>query len=89
MPSESLSSTEAEEPARQRGRSTADMIAENRGPGLFVTTLRTLVGVALVALVLFGIFLGARALEGDKPVERAPWATKGAPNVAPDPLVDQ
>jgi hypothetical protein len=78
-----------EETPRPRGRTTQEMLAERSGPGFLGTVLRTVVGIAIVAVLLVGIYFGARALEGDKPVERAPWAAKNAPDVKPAPLDPQ
>ena len=73
----------------RRGRTTQEMLAERRGTGPLGTLLR--VGLALVAVVvLLGIlYLGASALEGDEPVEHAPWADRSAPDVRPAPLEGQ
>ena len=73
----------------KRGQTTQERLAERKGGGFLHTVLRTLVGLAVVALLLVGIFLAASALEGDPKVERAPWAAKSAPDVKPDGLADQ
>lgn len=73
--------------AAQRGsRTTAQLIEDNRGPGLAVTALRTVAGFAIAAVLLLAIFLAASAIEGDDPPAQAPWAAKSAPAVAPPPL---
>lgn len=73
----------------KRGRTTQEMLDERRGPGFFGTLLRTLIGLGVFVAVLAVVYFAASALEGDKKVERAPWAAKSAPDVKPASLVDQ
>ncbi len=89
--SRSKSSEPSEEaaPERRKKRTTQDMLEENSGPGIVVTTLRTLVGFAIAAVLLVGLYFGASALEGDKQEPTAPWNAQGAPDVKPATLVDQ
>lgn len=77
---------EPTEAAQRGGRTTAQMVEDNKGPGLVVTGLRTLAGLAVAALVLLVIFLAASAIEGDGPPAQAPWAAKSAPAVTPPSL---
>lgn len=72
-----------------RGRTTQERLAEGRGPGFFGTLLRTLAGLGVLLVVLAVIFVVASVVQGDKPVERAPWAAKSAPDVTPAPLSEQ
>lgn len=75
--------------ARRRTRTTQEVVAENRGPGLATTALRTLLGLAVVLALGAVIFFGAAAIEGDEPSPLAPWSAPAAPSVAPEPLADQ
>lgn len=80
----------ADTPApRRRKRTTQDMLEENRGPGLLVTGLRTLVGLAIVVAVGAVIWFGAAAIEGDEPSPLAPWNSSSAPPAPPASLADQ
>lgn len=72
----------------KRGRTTQEMLADRRGPGFVRTLLRTLAGLAVVAVLLAGLYFGASALEDDK-VERAPWAAESTPDAKPATLDDQ
>lgn len=79
----------AQPPARRTKRTTQEMIADNKGPGLLVTTLRTLAGLAVAALVVAVMWFVAAAIEGDEPSPLAPWNRSSAPAVTPDPLRNQ
>lgn len=76
-------------PERRKKRSTQDMLDERKGRGFVGSLARFVVGLAIVCVLLAGIFFGARALEGKDKTPVAPWAQKGAPDVKPDTLVDQ
>ena len=91
MPSERLGSEPVEEAPKQmrKKRTTQDMLDENKGPGLLVTAGRTLLGFAIAAAILVGIFFAASAIEGDEREPLAPWNDRGAPQVAPATLADQ
>lgn len=80
--------TDAPAPMRKK-RTTQDMIAENKGPGLLVTSLRTLAGLAIAVAIVAVIWFVAAAIEGDDPSPRAPWDAPSAPVVPPAPLIDQ
>lgn len=80
--------TDAPAPRRKK-RTTQDMLAENRGPGLLVTSLRTLAGLAIAVAILAVLFFVAVAIEGDDPSPLAPWNSSSAPVVTPAPLADQ
>ena len=90
-----LSSKRDPEPAddapapKRKKRTTQDMIAENKGPGLVVSALRTLMGLAIALVILAAIWFGAAAIEGDDPAPTAPWNSESAPSVAPSALGDQ
>lgn len=82
--------TAADAPApKRKKRTTQDMIDENKGPGLLVTGLRTLLGLAVAVAIGAAIFFGAAAIEGDDPSPLAPWNSSSAPDAAPSALVDQ
>ena len=74
---------------KRKKRTTQDMIEENKGPGVVVGALRTLAGLAIALAIGAVIFFGASAIEGDDPSPRAPWTSSSAPEVTPEPLVDQ
>lgn len=77
------------DPVRRTKRTTQEMIAENEGPGLATTALRTLLALAVAVAVVLGIWFGAAAIEGDEPTPLAPWNAPSTQDVAPPPLEDQ
>ena len=80
----------ADAPApRRRKRTTQEMLEDNKGPGVLVTGLRTLVGLAIAFAIGAVIFFGAAAIEGDDPSPLAPWNSPSAPSAPPASLDDQ
>lgn len=58
---------------------------KERRPGLVKTSLRTLTGFAIFAVLLLGVFFAARAIEDDT-IPSAAWSKPDAPIVTPGPL---
>lgn len=61
---------------------------KQRRPGLVKTSLRTLTGFAIFAVLLVGVFFAAKAIEDDT-VPSASWSKPGAPVVMPESLERQ